>query len=210
MTSYTPNMFSRISALALAALLACMSSPTHASSTGKEFQATPGLRQIREVKQFEVDMPSDWRRYESAMGLSPEEKGVFDVVVFGPESVEGIRSEIRVAYYAPGNLICKTAEKYLRLHAQPVFGSPSPEEIYGKVKEERIAGRTAWVFERDKFEYLPPETLAPKKIPVHESYVVISAREGFFVLQCSAGMDKKTMVLSLFETVLASFKPLVD
>lgn len=211
MTSYPPNMRSRIPALALAALLACMSSPPRASSAGIDPPAaSSGIRQIREVKQFEVGMPSEWIRYESTMGLSPEEKGVFDVVVFGPESVDGIRSEIRVAYYAPGNLICKSTEKYLRLHAEPVFGSPSPGDIYGKVKDERIAGRAAWVFERDKFVYLPPRSLAAKKIPVYESYVVISAKEGFFVLHCSAGLDKKAMVLAQFEAVLASFKPLVD
>lgn len=198
-------------AVTLVGSMLCLSAYANTTSTVQEVPTTTqGLRQVREVKQFEVGMPSDWRRYESAAGLSPEEKGVFDVVVFGPESVEGIRSEIRVAYYEPGNLICKTAKEFLRQHTQPVFGSPSPGEIYGKVKEGRIAGRAAWVFERDKFEYLPPETLAPKKIPIHERYVVISAREGFFVLHCSVGLDKNAIVLALFETVLASFKPLVD
>jgi hypothetical protein len=211
MTSRMSNRRFLMPALALAGLLLCMSLSVNAASPALEAPAEiSGLRQVHDVKQFEVGVPVGWSRYSSAFGLSPEEKGVFDLVVLGPPSVEGIRSEIRVAYYAPGNMICKTVEKYLRLHTQPVFGSPSPGETYGTVREERIRGRTAWVFERGKFEFLPPESVEPQKIPVHERYVVISAREGFFVLHCYAGLDRKAIVLALFEAVLASFKPLVD
>ena len=202
---------SHLLALVLAGLMVGSPTTAKATSTTKETPAViSGLRQVRDVKQFEVGVPVDWSQYTPLMGLSPEEKGVFDVVMAGPSSAEGIRSEISIAYYAPGNLLCKTSEKYLRLHAQPVFGSPSSGEAYGDVREERIRGRRAWVFERDKFEYLPPETINPKKIPVHERFAVISARDGFFVLRCSAGLDRKAMALALFEAVLASFTPLVD
>jgi hypothetical protein len=78
------------------------------------------------------------------------------------------------------------------------------------VKEERIRGRLSWIFERNKVEHRPPHTLNAKKIPVYERFAVVSARDGFFVLRCTAGQDRKTMVMALFEAVLASFIPLVD
>ena len=211
MTGYIPNRRFSIFALALAGLLVCLSIPTRAASTGLETPTvTSGLRLVRDIGQFEVGVPVGWSRYKPDFGLSPEEKGVFELVMLGPPSVEGIRSEIKVSYYAHGNLICKTSEKFLRLHAQPVFGTVSSGGKYRTVKEELIGGRTAWLFERDRVEYLPPRTLNPKKIPVYEQYVMISAKNGFFVLRSYAGVTRKAMVQELFEVVLSSFKPLVD
>jgi len=90
------------------------------------------------------------------------------------------------------------------------FGSPSSGEKYGEVNEIQIEGRVAWNFERDKFTFMPPRSINPKKIPIYERFVVISARQGFFVLRSNAGGDKKSMVQDQFNAVLASFRPLVD
>lgn len=213
MTKWTPHHTAHRLAMILVGLLlgsTASVSLTAITTTKDHPTATSGLRQVRDIKQFDVSVPVDWDRYSPQMGLSPEEKGVFDVVMIGPSSIEGRHSEISIAYYAPGNLIHKTSERFLQLHSKPVFGSPSPGEVYGDVKEERIRGRLTWVFERDKFEYQQPERLNPKKIPIHERFVVISARNGFYVLRSSAGLDRKAMVLALFEAVLASFTPLVD
>lgn len=166
-------------------------------------------QQISDIKQFKVSVPAEWSRYSQAFGLSPEEKGVFEVMVFGPESEDGIRSEISIAYYAPGNLIHKSAEIYIKRHEQPI-DSLSPAEQYSKIKKEKIGEHSAWIFDSQRNELLPPNTFNPKYIQVYEHYVVISAKEGFFVLHYHTGLDHKEEIKKIFETVLDSFYPKID
>ncbi len=142
------------------------------------------------------------------MELSDVEHGLFQVVMLGPRSSEGPRTEITVSYFAPDNHRYKAVDKYLRLHAHPVMAISG--ETYSEVREEQFGDRKALRFELLTFEFLPPYSVDPKKIPVHESYVVFPASAGFYVLSCHAAMDRKELVLGLFELVLASFQPLVE
>lgn len=166
-------------------------------------------QQISDIKQFKVSVPAEWSRYIPVFGLSPEKKGVFEVVVFEPEFEDGIRSVISIAYYAPGNLLHKSAEIYINRHADPIDPLSSAEE-YSKIKKEKIGEHIAWIFDCQRNELLPPRTLNPKYIPVYEHYVVISANEGFFVLRYYASLDHKEVIEKIFGTVLDSFNPTVD
>ena len=174
-------------------------------------QPTIVLRPVLEPGRFEVGAPADWSRQgPSLLGLSDEERGVFPVRLLGPRSPEGITAEISIAYYAPGNLVHKTVEHYVRLHAAPVFGEAQPGEDYGQPRATTLAGRAALRFERTRLELVGPRSLNPRRAPVFEDYVVLPARAGFYVLRCRAGLPMRAAVAALFEAVLASFKPLVD
>ncbi len=168
------------------------------------------LRAVEEPGRFEVGVPAGWSRQGPSLGLSDEERGVFPVRMLGPRTPEGITAEISIAYYAPGNLLHKTVEHYVRLHAAPVFGEAQPGESYSEQRATTLAGRKALRFERTKLELVGPRSLDPRRAPVYEGYVVLPAKAGFYVLRCRAGIPMREAVAALFEAVLASFKPLVD
>jgi hypothetical protein len=158
---------------------------------------------------FKVILPSGWAKIEQTFGLSSEEKKVYGIDVLGPRSEDGIHSKISVHYYAPGNLLHKTMEKFITTHAQPVLGVNLDGEEYGRVKDDRVAGRDAKVFERKVYEYIPPHAVKPKKVGVYERFVVVPSNEGFYVLRYTAPENIAEKYQAVFEKVISSFEPLV-
>ena len=53
-------------------------------------------------------------------------------------------------YYAPGNLLHKTFERFIKTHSRPVLGANLDGEKYGPVRDGSVAGRGAKLFERQK------------------------------------------------------------
>lgn len=168
-----------------------------------------GMLRVVEPGRFEVCVPVGWERHSSPFGLSPEERGEFKVVMFGPHTI-GVAPEISTAYYAPGNRLFRDMDQYMRLHAQSIFGLVEEGERYGPVRKEPLGGREALRFERDKFVYVGPRRINPEKVLVHERYVALPAKAGFYVLHMSAGPQDKDGVAELFEKTLACFRPLLD
>jgi len=158
---------------------------------------------------FRVILPSGWGKTEERFGLSSEEKKVYGIDVFGPRSKYGIVSKISVHYYAPGNLLYKTMETFITIHAQPVLGVNLDGREYGQVKDDRVAGRPAKVFERKVYEYIPPDSFKPKKIAVYERFVVMPSNKGFCVLRYTAPEDIAEKYQGVFQKVISSFEPLV-
>ncbi len=164
---------------------------------------------LSEGSYFKVILPSGWAKIEQTFGLSSEEKKVYGIDVLGPSSEDRIRSKISVHYYAPGNLLHKTMEKFITTHAQPVLGANLDGEEYGRVKDGRVAGRDAKVFDRKVYEYIPPHTIRPKKIGVYERFVVVPSNKGFYVLRYRAPENIAEKYQAVFENVISSFEPLV-
>lgn len=174
-------------------------------------RVTPkGLRLVIEPERFEVCVPEGWSRDRATFGLSDAERGEYRVYMIGPGSSDGIETRIVAAYYAPGNLIHPTMERYLRVFTKPIFGVADKDEVYGGVRKETLNGREVLRFERVKFDYLPPRSINARKIPVHERFAVISARTGYYSLRSSAGTEREAEVAALFEKVLLTFKPYID
>lgn len=172
------------------------------SAAGEEFLSEGGY--------FKIDLPPGWSKAEQFFGLSAEEKKVYGIDLLGPVSPDNITSRIAVHYYAPGNIIHRTMDRFIKLNAQSALGANLDGEEYSPVKDEPAAGRPAKVFGRKTYEYLPPETINPKKIPIREWFVVIPAKQGFYVLRYSAGEDIAEQYRDVFEKVVNSFKPLVE
>ncbi len=159
---------------------------------------------------FSVDIPAGWEKVETMFGLSQEEKKVYGANFLAAADKDGLAPMISVHYYAPGNIVHRTAEKFIKLHAESVFGVALNGEKYGPVKEGLVCKRRAKIFERNTFEFVPPESIKQKKIPVYEKFAVVPAKEGFYVLSLySPGEDPKAN-LKAYGSALASFKPLVD
>jgi hypothetical protein len=143
--------------------------------------------------------------------------------VYGIEVYQGSsqhRVGISVKYYAGDNKLHKSAEKFIEIHSRPVFGGPEKEgEKYGVVKEILIKGVKAKTFERGRYEfedhiYDPVsrryyEPMNPRKFPMDERYILISAKEGFYVLRYKGSPDGLKSHEDIFQRVLGSFEPLI-
>ena len=158
---------------------------------------------------FKCSIPSDWSVYEPGFGLSEEEKKVYGVTLFGPRSGSPVSPVISIHYYAPGNLLHKTIDMFIRLHSEPVFGKVSKGESFDRVQQIEIVGRKAKTFERIRIDYIGGEVLNPRSVSKFEKYVVIPAREdvGFYVLELSVPLEIKEQCRVIFEQSVKSFLP---
>ena len=186
--------------LFLAAVVFLAACPSRAADTG--------ARPYTEKTYFSVAFPPGWVKTDEGLGLSDEEKKVYGAEVQGPVS-GGFAVRIAVHYYAPDNLLHKTYEKFIKLHSKSALGANLDGKIYGKVKAGKAGEHYAKVFERKVFEYFPKNSMNPAKIHIYESFAVVPVKRGFFVLRYYAPMDLAKANLKVYESVLASFKPLL-
>lgn len=184
----------------LAAVLFLAACPSRAADTG----AQP----YTEKNYFSVAFPPGWVEAGEGLGLSDEEKKVYGAEVLGPVS-GGFAVKIGVHYYAPGNLLHKTYEKFIKLHSKSALGANLDGKVYGKVKSGKAGDYYAKVFERKVFEYFPKNSMNPAKIHIYESFAVVPVKSGFYVLRYYAPLDLAKANLKAYEAVLASFKPLI-
>ena len=187
--------------LALAVLVA--PAAALAADAGKEAGMTH-----TETGYFEVRFPAGWQKTEAPFGLSDAEKKVYGAEVSGERDADGLAPKISVRYYAPGNLLHKTAEKFIRTHSRPALGAALDGQKYSSVKRGLAGRQYARVFDRKIFDFTPQESLHPKKIAVYEKFHVVPVKDGFFVLRYSAPAARAKAHLRDYAAVVASFKPL--
>lgn len=187
--------------LALAVLLA--PAAALAADAGKETGMT-----YTEKGYFEVRFPAGWQQAETPLGLSDAEKKVLGAEFSGESDADGLAPKISVRYYAPGNLLHKTAEKFIRTHSRPALGAALDGQQYGPVKKGLAGKQYAQVFDRRVFDFTPQESLHPKKIAVYEKFHVVPVKDGFFVLRYSAPAAAAKAHMKAYEDAVASFRPL--
>lgn len=193
------------------AILALLLAPALFYLHGQERNAKMPAKDLKytEGTYFTVTLPQGWERRESAFGLTAKEKKVFGVEVYGPTNADNIFSMISVHYYAPGNIVHRTYEKFIKRNIQSALGANIDGKQYGKIKNGEVAGRGAKLFERITYEYIPPESIKQKKVPVYEHFAVVPAKAGFYVLEYYAPKEIAKTNIKAFEDVLDSFVPLV-
>lgn len=170
----------------------------------------PDFREyVSQGNQFKCTIPSGWNEYDPGFGLSQEEKKVYGVTLFGPKDGGRIAPTISIHYYAPGNLLHKTMDKFIRAHSEPVLGTASEGETYGKVSRATIAGREAKTFERMNVRFTGGRSLNPQKVILFEDFIVIpdSNDQGFYVLRLSVPAEAKNKYKEIFGKVAKSFLP---
>jgi hypothetical protein len=158
---------------------------------------------------FHCRIPADWSVYYPGMGLSEEEKKVYGVTLTGPQNDGPLSPVISVHYYAPGNLLHKSMDVYIRRHTASNLNFETEGKSYGKVSEVEIAGRKAKIFERMDIRLVGGRVLHPTKMPVYEKFVIVPAKsgEGFYVLRLSVPVRIKDEYPALFEETVKSFLP---
>ena len=174
--------------------------------------ASPELTEyVSDGGHFTCLIPSGWSRYD-APDISRELTKVYGVHVY--QGGIGSRVEISVKYYAKDNTLQKTAAQFIEMHAKSVFGAVEEGENYGRVRDIDVKGVTAKTFERKRYEYedhvYDPKReiyytpLHPRKFEMIERYIVIPAREGFFVFRYEASPDRLKSHEPVFEKVVNS------
>lgn len=170
--------------------------------------ASPAGQQYSEGKYFTFTVPPGWVKKDEGIGLSDGSKKVYGSDFFGPYRGNfGVR--MGVHYYAPGNALHPTYEKFIKLHSAPAIGVNMDKKVYGKVKSGKAGHYYAKVFERKTYEYDPPTALHPKKIHIYEKFYVVPVKNGFYVLRYYAPMDLARANLKSFEAAVKTFRPLV-
>ena len=158
---------------------------------------------------FKCSIPNDWSVYPPGFGLSEEEKKVYGVTLIGPKSKSPISPLIAIHYYAPGNLLHKTMDVFVRRHSQSIFGLETEGKSYGNVQEIKIAGREAKTFERIDIRFIEERIINPTKAQIYEKFITIPARSGggFYALKLSVPAEIKDEYKGLFDVTVNSFLP---
>jgi len=158
---------------------------------------------------FQCRIPASWGVYHPGFGLSEEEKKVYGITLIGPQNDGPLSPVISIHYYAPGNLLHKTIDVYIRRHAGSNLNFETEGKSYGNVSEVEIAGRKAKIFERIDIRFVGERVLNPTKVPVYEKFVTVPAKsgEGFYALRLSVPARIKDASLELFEGTVKSFLP---
>ncbi|MFA6317149.1 MAG: hypothetical protein WC943_06995 [Elusimicrobiota bacterium] len=159
-----------------------------------------------------MSLPEGWAQQTRAFGLSDEEKKIFGVTLtapFDPSASEGSAPRMSAHYYAPDNLMDKTAEKYIRVHTSPVPVGVHVFPALPEVKDGQFQGLLTEIFSNMTHERGPERRIDAKGIELWESFVVITPKEGYYALRYSAPKDRYAAGLPAFEAFIASFKPLL-
>jgi hypothetical protein len=169
---------------------------------------------ISDGSYFKCLLPKGWSRNETP-DYSHDANRVYGIEVYQGSSEQ--KAGISVKYYAKDNSLHKSAERFINAHSRPVFGGQEGEgEKYGLVKEILIKGVKAKTFERVRYEFEDHvldsasgrqyEPINPRKFPMTERFIVIPAKEGYYVLRYKASTDAVKSLEGIFQRVSDSFE----
>jgi hypothetical protein len=200
------NCFTRkivLGVLAIIAAIVVNVSPCLAADEKPEFR-----EYVSQGNYFKCSIPSGWSEYSPGFGLSAEEKKVYGITLFGPPGQGRVAPTISIRYYAPGNLLHKTMERFIGVHSASIFGLAAEGTSYSEVRQILIADREAKAFERKSIRYIGEKrSMNPEKIFLFEDFIVVPAGQGFYVLELSVPYESRNSYTGIFANVVKSFRP---
>ena len=124
----------------------------------------------------------------------------------GPRGPENLAPVITVRYVLPGDPEKGDADAYLkRLTAKSDLDVPG--WITGPVAAATVAGRKARRVERDVSEFVPPNSMDTKEIPMKEIHLAVPASKGWYLIVYYAPRSADAKQRKVYERFLKSFKP---
>ena len=158
---------------------------------------------------FARALPSGWTPQEEYTGLSSDEKKIYGITLRGPSAGAGPAAKLEAYYYAHDNVMDKTSAKFIRVHSSPVpkSGAAFPRAL--KAEGDKVGGLPAKLFSSVSSGRNTAHSLDAKRTELWESFAVIPAKRGYYVLRYSAAPDKYEAGFPLFEAFVSSFKPLL-
>jgi hypothetical protein len=118
----------------------------------------------------------------------------------------GVPPHVRVDYYAPDNAYFPSADHYIKRQYEPPL-LKSPDKKISDIEETIVNGSKARRFVRDKFAYWPPHSMKTKETAVREEHTVLTAREGFFLIEYDSPQDEFALYRSDYQHILDTFRP---
>jgi hypothetical protein len=195
----------------LAALLMVIALTVFKPSVSRGSEKLPEfVNYVSSGNYFRCSIPANWNMYDPVFGLSEEEKRVYGVTLFGPrKNGSPVDPVISIHYYAPGNLLHKTMDIFIRRHSGPALGFVLEGKSYGEVRQIEFAGRKAKTFERTDIRLIGEEAVNMPKVSIFERFIIIPASkdEGFYVLKLSAPAEIIEEYTGIFEETVKSFLP---
>lgn len=160
---------------------------------------------LYDMGRFTCQVPAGW---EASRDQASEEKNkIYELQLLGPRA-EKAPVMIYAAYYAKDNKEFKTYSEFTARNAKDAIGrTETPTRKYSPVKETVLNGMKALTFERTVKEFLHPESDSEESVRVKETFYVLPAKEGFFVLHYYAPVSVYDKHLPVFKKLIATFKP---
>jgi hypothetical protein len=178
---------------------------------GPLWAAKPAVvTQAKEFKAFALDgyfsceVPRKW---QLSRDTAEQRKGVFQIELTGPRA-EKVPVTAYVSYFSKENKYFKGYKDYVDSNSTDDLGIAPETDKYGPVKTIVLGKRRAFEFEREKKEYLHPDSKSDESVMLKEKFYVLPAKDGFFVFHFSAPKAVFSKHLPVFERVARTFKGL--
>lgn len=183
--------------LTLMTLFFCTMSASAAGGGGSAYTSEGGY--------FTLTVPPGWTQLPPG-GQPASSKKIYGVDLLAAAEGSAPAPSITVKFFAKGNTLFKTPDRYLQLNSRPI-GDPQAGEEYSEVTGDRVAGKQAQRFERKYLELNKPRTVPAKTTIMFERHLVVPAGGGFYLLMFSVPFNSAKALLPQFEAVVKSFRP---
>jgi len=188
-------MLKTLAMIMLFALPAC-------AAPAKKAAAAPAFKKFAmEDKSFSCDVPAAW---EQKRDLEKEKRDKTpQLQLLGPRA-EKAPVMIYAAFYAKEGSYFTGYKNFIDRNSKDSWGET--EDKYSPVKETVMAGRKAFVFDREVKTSLNPENPSSESVQIMEKFYVIPAKDGFFLLHFYAPKAAAKQYLPDFERMAKTFK----
>ncbi len=150
---------------------------------------------------FDCIVPQGWGVYKNPE-FSSKKSMLFGLRLVGPRSPSGAFVRIEADYFAPGNRVHKSPEKYIRVVAQLDGGISLPGEKITPPEAAEFNGLPATRFTVRTYDFIRVTKTSDKKVAIQEEHLVIPAGKGFYVLEYTA----PPVLINEYRPVFEKFK----
>ena len=153
---------------------------------------------------FSCQIPADWELQRDEEEDSDYK--IYEITLLGPNAD---KTSINISYYSGENADFKDHKEFIARNTQDGTGRKQSDiGKYGEAKPLTLNGRKAFGISRELKEYASLETKTASSYWLKEKLIVMSAKDGFYVLSYSAKKENYGKYLPVFNSVAKSFKPL--
>lgn len=188
---------------------------TFKSSEVIEIIPKPFDKFVMDHDYFACDLPAHWKLARDKEG--DEKAGIFEISLTMPDKAKPEDGEIYffpdpliyAGYYAKNNKQNKTYESFIKDYKELALKREgSDKSRYEKPKEIIFNGKEATEITYEVYQDIPRGPLFETKYWLKAKFLIIKAREGFYVLAFKSPREFYDEYLPVFEAAAKTFKSL--
>lgn len=181
----------------------------------KEVKPEPYEKFVMDHDYFTCYIPARWKLERDKEG--DEKAGIFEINLTMPEKAKPEDNEkyffpdphIYVGYYAKNNTLNKTYEGFIKDYEELALKREgSDKSRYDKPKELKFNGKEALELTYQVYQEAPRGPLFVTKYWLKAKFILIKAKEGFYVLAYKSPLDFYDEYLLTFEEMAKTFETL--